>query len=374
MRLLDRYLLRELLIPLGYCLGGFLIFWISFDLFNMLDDFQKDKLNALEIAQYYLLQIPGMLGEIVIPVSLLLALLYALTNHARHHELTAMRAAGVSLWRLCAPYWTVGLLFSLCLYLLNEHWAPRSAELAEQVRKAHASRPVHTEERQWQNDLKFRNDGDDRFWRIRAYNVVTGEMIEPYVEWRSPDGSRRQLVAERGVRSNGVWTFINVRESVPDPSPDSPKVWEQAGVLAVSEFSETPEQIKSEIKISQLSNIKAAKKVRLSIAEILDYKRLHPRLRQNAHAMLDTQLYARLANPWTCLVVVSIAVPFGAPSGRRNVFVGVAASIFICFAYFILQRIGLALGTGGYLPPLIGAWLPNVLFGGAGLWLTRRVR
>ena len=90
--------------------------------------------------------------------------------------------------------------------------------------------------------------------------------------------------------------------------------------------------------------------------------------------MLDTQLYARLANPWTCLVVVSIAVPFGAPSGRRNVFVGVAASIFICFAYFILQRIGLALGTGGYLPPLIGAWLPNVLFGGAGLWLTRRVR
>ena len=142
MRLLDRYLLRELLIPLGYCLGGFLIFWISFDLFNMLDDFQKDKLNALEIAQYYLLQIPGMLGEIVIPVSLLLALLYALTNHARHHELTAMRAAGVSLWRLCAPYWTVGLLFSLCLYLLNEHWAPRSAELAEQVRKAHASRPV----------------------------------------------------------------------------------------------------------------------------------------------------------------------------------------------------------------------------------------
>ena len=70
------------------------------------------------------------------------------------------------------------------------------------------------------------------------------------------------------------------------------------------------------------------------------------------------------------LVVVLIAIPFGAPSGRRNVFVGVAASIFICFAYFVLQRFGMALGTGGYLPPLIGAWLPNVLFGGAGLWLV----
>src|SRR5438132_13916125 len=149
MRLLDRYLLRELLIPLGYCLGGFLVFWIAFDLFSDLGAFQQEKLKPLEIGQYYLALLPKLLQDIVAPVALLLALLYALTNHARHHELTAMRAAGLSLWRLCVPYLAVGLLFSLFLYLLNEHWAPRSAELAEQVRKAHASRPVHTEERQW---------------------------------------------------------------------------------------------------------------------------------------------------------------------------------------------------------------------------------
>ena len=374
MRLLDRYLLRELLVPLGYCLGGFLIFWISFDLFNRLDEFHQERLNAVEIAHFYLLQVPGMLGEIVLPVSLLLALLYALTNHARHHELTAMRAAGVSLWRLCLPYWAVGLLFSLLLYQLNEHWSPRSAELAEQVRKQHSSPPADSAEGPWQNDLKFRNDGDDRFWRIRAYHVETGEMIQPYVEWRLPDGSRRQLIAERGVLSNGVWTFFNVRVSVPDPSPDSPKVWEQTNVLAVAEFSETSEQIKSEIKISQLSSIKAAKKAQLSISEILNYKRLHPHLRQTTRALLDTQLYARLAAPWTCLIVVLIAIPFGAPSGRRNVFVGVAASIFICFGYFVLQRFGMALGTGGLAPALVAAWLPNVLFGSAGIWLTARVR
>jgi lipopolysaccharide export LptBFGC system permease protein LptF len=44
MRLLDRYFLRELLIPLGYCLGGFLVFWIAFDVFARLNDFQKDGL------------------------------------------------------------------------------------------------------------------------------------------------------------------------------------------------------------------------------------------------------------------------------------------------------------------------------------------
>jgi lipopolysaccharide export system permease protein len=71
---------------------------------------------------------------------------------------------------------------------------------------------------------------------------------------------------------------------------------------------------------------------------------------------------------------VLIALPFGAASGRRNIFVGVASSIFICFAYFVLQQFGLALGTGGYLPSWLAAWFPNLAFGSAGLWLTASVR
>jgi lipopolysaccharide export system permease protein len=78
--------------------------------------------------------------------------------------------------------------------------------------------------------------------------------------------------------------------------------------------------------------------------------------------------------PWTCLVVVLIALPFGAPSGRRNAFVGVASSIFIVLAFLVLTRVGLALGTGGHLPPWVAGWLPNIVFSAAGLWLTARVR
>src|SRR5260221_14299848 len=104
MRLLDRYLLRELLTPLGYCLGGILIFWISFDLYSELSEFQKNRLTGADILQYYVVQLPEMLVFPLLPVVLLLALLYALTNHARHNELTAMRAAGVSLWRFSFSY------------------------------------------------------------------------------------------------------------------------------------------------------------------------------------------------------------------------------------------------------------------------------
>ena len=73
MRLLDRYLLREFLIPFGYCLTGFLIFWMSFDLFQDLPELQRDHLHFLDYVEYYLWKTPELL-IIVLPVALLLAL------------------------------------------------------------------------------------------------------------------------------------------------------------------------------------------------------------------------------------------------------------------------------------------------------------
>ena len=136
MRLLDRYLLRELLIPLGYCLGGFMIFWVSADLFANLRDFQGKKLAVGDIAELYLITAPETL-VVILPIALLLALLYALTNHARHHEITAIRAAGVSMWRLCLPYLAVGFVATLGLFAINEFWVPASQEAAEQILARH---------------------------------------------------------------------------------------------------------------------------------------------------------------------------------------------------------------------------------------------
>jgi len=84
--------------------------------------------------------------------------------------------------------------------------------------------------------------------------------------------------------------------------------------------------------------------------------------------------HGRLAAPWTCLVVVLIAIPFGAGSGRRNLFFGVAGSIFIVAGYLLTQKLSLAVGTAGYLPAWLAAWLPNLLFGATGIALTTRVR
>jgi lipopolysaccharide export system permease protein len=368
MRLLDRYLLRELALPLGYCLSGILIFWVSFDLISHLDELQSKQLSALDIAELYLVGAPELV-VLVLPMALLLALLYALTNHARHHELVAMRAAGLSYWRLAVPYLAVGLIASLGLFYLNERCVPQSEAAAEQIlnryQKVHGAAAAQA---RW-HPLNFKNEWDNRIWNIGAFNLETHQMLRPQVEWSLPDGSRRHIIAERAEWTNGCWTFFNVEE------PDYQSLNRtQTNRLAMAEFSETPDLIMSEIKVSSLSSVHAAKRPQLSIAEIRNYLRLHRRLTPEKHALLITQFHGRLAEPWTCLVVVLVALPFGAVSSRRNVFVGVASSIFICFAYFVLLKLGLALGTAGYLPPWLAAWFPNLLFGALGAAMTWRVR
>jgi len=370
MRLLDRYLLRELLVPLGYCLSGFLIFWVAFNLFSEMGEFQDNKLHGGDILQYYVMRVPEFL-VIVLPIALLLALLYTLTSLARHQEITAIRAAGVSMWRLSMPYFFVGLAASLCLFALNEFCVPKTAEQAERIFNRRVQRPkkgaVPTS--------GLANLREKRTWFAGQYDPKTSEMLNPQILWTLPDGSQFWLFASRARRISGVWTFFDARQYTATSETNSmlaPSL--QTNVLAVPQFRETPEEIQSEIDISKGMSLHGRNKADIPISQILNYLRLHPRPPDSIKPWLYTKLHGRLAVPWTCLVVVLIATPFGAFSGRRNVFVGVASSIVICFIYFVLQQFALALGTSGYVASWIAAWFPNLTFGLAGLCMMTRVR
>lgn len=370
MRLLDRYLLRELLVPLGYCLAGFLIFWVAFDLFAELNDFQDHKLHGGDILEYYLVKTPEFL-VIVMPMALLLALLYTLTNHARHHEITAIRGAGISMWRLCLPYLGVGLAASICLFALNEFWVPNTSDLADKIMNRRVQRP----KKPGVATSGLANLREKRTWFSGEWNPATSEMLSPQVLWILPDGSEMWLLASRAIRSNGVWTFFNARQYTATQDTNSmlaPAV--QTNVMAMPQFRETPEEIQSEIDISRGMSFRGRNKADIPISQILNYLRLHPQPADALKPWLYTKLHGRLAMPWTCLVVVLIAAPFGAATGRRNVFVGVASSILICFVFFVLQQFGIALGTGGYVPSWLAAWFPNLVFGLAGLWMMSRIR
>ncbi|MEP6662222.1 MAG: LptF/LptG family permease [Verrucomicrobiota bacterium] len=373
MKILDRYLLRELLLPLGYCLGGFLIFWISFDLISEIHSFQKRHLLFKDILEYYVVTTPELL-LLIMPIALLLALLYALTTHARCNELTAMRAAGISIWRLALPYFAVGAFFAMAYFVMNEWWVPGSIEKAEAIKDRYDNPSAKLPTAKIKQNLKFLNTRDNRAWWIKTYNIETTAMQGVVIDWYQNDGTRRVISAQDGIYENGEWKFRDVKQVYTKSAQDIFGSLVLTNALVFSDWAETPSLIKSEIKINNLSSKNAAKKAQLSLADIWNYRELHPRLDRKTRELIDTQFHGRIAAPFTCLVVVLIALPFCAVSARRNVYLGVASSLFICFVYYILLRLSLVLGIGGVLPGWLAAWLPNLVFSAASIWLTLRIR
>src|SRR5271154_7586348 len=373
MRLLDRYLFRELLTPLAFCLGGLLVLGNCFSLFGELSELQERKLHLLDVIEYCVAITPEFL-VMVLPITLLLALLYALTNHSRSNQITAMRASGISLWRICAPYFAVGCALSVALFVLNEFLVPRSTDWKNHILTRYVQKPGDIESKNEFRNFGFKNERGHRAWFIGEYRVSEREMLKPQVHGFLPDGSIYRLYADRAVRTNGVWTFFNVAEYSQADATAQLVPSLQTNELAMPQFDETPRQIQGEIKISSYQGLKKTRSSDIPLTDIVAYLRLHPNLSRADSGWLFTKFHGRLAAPWTCFVVVLIAIPFGATTGRRNLFVGVAGSIFICFGFFVLQQVSLALGSSGYLPAWLAAWLPNLLFGALGLGLMLRVR
>ena len=293
----------------------------------------------------------------------------------RHNEITAIRTAGVSLWRLSLPYFLTGILASAALFALDEFCVPKTATIAEKIRNRRVEQHLDPDAREKMKGFAFSNAREGRLWQAAAYNPHTGEMIRPRVDWRLPDGSWRSIFAQRAIRTNGVWTFYDVREFKTETTNSPPVKQPFREVETFPEFSETKAMIESDISISDsFDHPTSTRRADIPLSEIWNYLRLHPNPDPRIRPWLETKLQGRFAGPCACLVVILIGVPFAAAPGRRNVFVGVAASIFFFFLYYILQQIGFAYGEAGRIPAWLAAWLPNLAFGIAGLAMMMRIR
>jgi LPS export ABC transporter permease LptG len=368
MRLHDRYLFRELFTPLAVCLGGFLVLAVSVFFTKELETIQEKKLNLWETAAYCGVSLLEFF-VLLLPILLLLALLYALTQHARHNEINALRAAGISLWRLCAPYFAIGLLATGVYFALNELAVPNCDRWAQQILDRHVKTESDPSSGP-QATRGFYNARARRLWQFVEYDPQTTRLRNPTIKWTTPDGLVRVLRAESGNYVHGVWTFYNAQLFKASEQMQTAVT----ATLAMPEFDETPERVRLLLRFSDSQSLRGSGSADIPLPELWDFLRHDPGLRPEAMHWLQTQFYGRLAMPWTCFVVVLMAIPFGAQSSRRNLFFGVAGSIFIGFAFFILQRVSLVMGMGGQMPGWLAAWLPNLVFAAAGIALTLRVR
>src|SRR5437016_9015233 len=165
MRLLDRYVIRNFAQVYFYCIAGFISIWLIFDVSDNISTFLDEHISMWRVGRYYATQIPQVL-IILLPVSLLLSLLFALGRMSRANEIVSMLTAGVSLPRVLLPLIGIGLLTVAATMALNYSLAPH----AELARKTFLSEAQSRPGRYIQGQV-FRNRTDSRTWFVQNFRV-----------------------------------------------------------------------------------------------------------------------------------------------------------------------------------------------------------
>jgi len=111
-----------------------------------------------------------------------------------------------------------------------------------------------------------------------------------------------------------------------------------------------------------------------TIRDMLHTLDTHPNLTAHEKNSLWFDVHARVAAPFSCLVITLFAIPAGVATGRQSVFKGVISAVALFFAFYALSLGCMVLSKNALLPAAVGAWLPNLLYLAGGCWLFYRQR
>lgn len=377
MNTFDRHLLREWLHILGLVLAatcGLLLLVVLYDDFRSLRDLGA---RGMVLWTYLGVTLPSFL-TVVLPLALLVSVLYTLGKLHRGNELTAMRAAGVSIWRLTLPIWIAGALCCGLSWWLNATVVPWSVEKSRaivdelQIRKELATMPEDRVGAVY--SVAFDNRLGRRMWFFNRYSKFTDGGRYPLgrgfgVSVSQLDPQRRELLRITAGEAwfdpaRKGWVFRNGRDLSFAPENGELIGSQPFEEKFAADFREDPElMLLIDRKPSHLSLHE--------LRELIAHLQLEQSPKVVAYAV---RYYSLIANTLGPLIVIAIAIPFAVSGVRVNPAVGVSKSIGLFFVYYVLMNVGTTLATKRILEPDLAAWLPNVGMAAIAFWFFARLR
>lgn len=362
MRLIDRYLLRHFLWPLIFTSLLFVVMFVIVDSLNNLDDFLGSPNAAKIITVYYASLIPVILGHIL-PSASLIACLYGLSGLNRHHELTAIKAGGVSGDRILKPLIFVAALLGALLFVLNETVTPKSAMISSSIKQGLIEqKSSNLSERSIRNVTLMTQNNMMIF--AREFFPVTATLHDVIVlRNRSNFTVEAKTSADRAVYDGGQWTLYSVTEYELD---------ERGEILG------KPATLKA--KLFPIQETPADFLKQHAQPELMSFRELKEHLQKSVHTgyktsrRLEVELYLKTARPFIPLVLLLLCAPPCLTPRRGAALFNLGAGILALGLYYGTSAAGEALGKGGLLPPIAASWGPNLFFMIAGISLLRRHR
>ena len=354
MRILTRYVLREFLIPLFYCLTGFVSIYVLFDLFGSFSRMRNARIPFTDAVLYFC----GYLApyfHYIVPAALMLATLYTMWSFCRHSEIIAMRASGVSFLAIVKPLLAVAVLLSAAVAWVNEVFVPEKAQWAAQMKTVQFNPEMFAKA----DNVVYRNAAADRTWNVNSMYDGSGEhLLGVHVVADRPNGGARLYVlsAERADYLDGEWWFVRPKvqhydslgQEIATPTPEL----DALPLRCFAEFGESPADFLMQNRPWKFN----------SVSDRLRYLRTHSELTAEARRDCLYDTWAQIMAPLACIIITLFAIPAGIASGRQSVFRGILGALGLYFAFYGFTIAMMVVAKNGWCPPILAAILPAAVF------------
>jgi LPS export ABC transporter permease LptG len=357
--IIDRYLVRSHVTFMLIGLAVAAVLFIVVDLAQTLDRFLRAKPPLAYILEHFAYRLPAWLHD-GLPIVMLVATIFLFLTLTRYQELTALKAAGISLYRISAPIIAVGLTVAVGAGLFQEKVLPLINERGEEVDrvKIRGQLPRHMQSRA----RLWLRAGDTRFYRVELLAPGTADLYGVTILEVTPDFRlQSRLDARRAHWAGDAWELQD--GAFREVTGTGTTIESVPFALSTINLDERIEDF------TQIQKPVAA----MSYAELSEYVKKLEGAGFHARKYM-VELYAKLAFPLVNLIMVLVAIPFALQAPRSTRLFGVGLAIAIMVGYMVVHQAAVALARADLLPPLLAAWTANVIFLGLGLSLLARAR
>lgn len=347
--LFDIYILRTFFYYFAVLLGGFLVIFDAFTLFDLLGDIARNHAPISVVGSYFRFLVPLMVYQLA-PLAALVATLVTLGMLAKNNEVTAFKASGVSLYRLCLPLVLAGMLLAGGMFVLDDTYLPYANQRQDALRNQIKGRPAQTyfhPAHEWifgENTKVFNYeifDADhDLFGGLSVFELdpATFQL-------------RRRIFASRARWEPTLNAWVLEAGWTRDFDGGRVKSYVPFKATTMPEITEQPSYFKREVRQSYQMN----------------WRQLSEYIEGLQQAGFDTsrltvQWHKKFAFPVIAAIVIFLSAPFAFLVGTRGAVGGIALAVGITIVYWAIAALFEAMGAAGQLPPLLAGWSPDAIF------------
>jgi LPS export ABC transporter permease LptG/LPS export ABC transporter permease LptF len=363
-QIIDNYVLTGFLFYFALLLISFVMMTHVYTFFELLSDMLKNGISMALMGKYVFYLTPKLVSDST-PVSVLVAVLITFGILTKNNEVTAMKACGVSLYRLAIPVFFAATVLSAGLFAFDYYIIPDANKTQDAIRAQIKGRPTQTylrPDRKW-----IFGSGSSRIYYYKYFEPVEGVMVDVHVYELEPDNFRlkRHIFAERARWEPALNAWIFQDGWVRDLNDGKESIFKsfKGETATFPEMKEPPSYFLKEVKQDKQMN----------------FRELDAYIRELQQSGFDTvrlqvQFHKKFATPLFAVIMALISVPFAFIAANRGATAGIAVSFGIAIAYWAVSQLFEQVGNVNQLPAIIAAWAPDAVFSLFGLYFLARMR